>query len=84
MATFEDETLTELVGKYKVLYDKAHPEFHRKDIKNNAWKEVAGALGTDGRIIKNAYVCITIPLAEIYKRDRYIRANRNLRSKDKS
>ena len=27
MATFEDETLAELVRKYKVLYDKAHPEF---------------------------------------------------------
>ena len=48
MATFEDETLVELVRKCKVLYDKAHPEFHRKDIKNNAWKEVAEALGTDG------------------------------------
>ena len=43
MATFKDETLTELVRKYKVLYDKAHPECHRKDIKNNAWKEVAEA-----------------------------------------
>ena len=27
MATFEDETLAELVRRYKVLYDKAHPEF---------------------------------------------------------
>ena len=52
MTTFEDETLAELVRKYKVLYDKAHPEFHRKDIKNNAWKEVVEALGTDGEIIK--------------------------------
>ena len=26
MATFEDETLAELVRKYKVLYDKVHPK----------------------------------------------------------
>ena len=43
MATFKDETLTELVRKYKVLHDKAHPECHRKDIKNNSLKEVAEA-----------------------------------------
>ena len=55
MPTFEDKTLAELVRKYKVLYDKAHPEFHRKDIKNNACKEVAEALGTDGKIIKNCF-----------------------------
>ena len=55
MATFEDETLAELVRNYKVRYDKVHPEFHRKDIKNNAWKEVAEALGTDDKIIKSYF-----------------------------
>ena len=36
MATFEDETLAELARKYKVLHDRAHQEFLRKGIKNNA------------------------------------------------
>ena len=34
---------------------KAHPEFHRKDIKNNTWEEVAEALGTNGKIIKSCF-----------------------------
>ena len=55
MTTFEDETLAELVRKSKVLYDKAHPEFHRKDTKNNAWKEVAEALTPNGKIMKSCF-----------------------------
>ena len=55
MVTFEHETLAELARKYKDLYNKAHPEFHRNGIKNNAWKDVAEALGTDGKIIKSCF-----------------------------
>ena len=40
ITTFEDETLAELVRKYKVLYDKAHPEFHRKDTKITQGKKL--------------------------------------------
>ena len=55
MVTFEHETLAELARKYKDLYNKAHPEFRRNDIKNNSWKDVAEALGTDGKIIKSCF-----------------------------
>ena len=42
MAAYESEHLAETVRNY---------EFHRKDIKRNAWKAVAEALGIeDGKI----------------------------------
>lgn len=40
-----EEDLSVSVQKYTVLYDKGHKEFHRKDIKKNAWKAVAEELG---------------------------------------
>jgi len=39
-----EETLANLVHSYNVLYDKNHKDFHRKDIKSNAWDEIAGKL----------------------------------------
>ena len=33
MAAYESEHIAETVRNYEVLYNKAHPEFHRKDIK---------------------------------------------------
>ena len=51
MAAYESEHLAEAVSNYEVLYNKAQPEFHRKDIKLNTWKAVAEALGIkDGKI----------------------------------
>ena len=51
MAAYESEHLAETGRNYEVLYNKAHPEFHRKDIKRNPWKAVAEALGIeDGKI----------------------------------
>ena len=40
-----EEDLPFSVQKYTVLFDKGHKEFHRKDIKKNAWKAVAEELG---------------------------------------
>lgn len=42
-----DEELAENVKNYQVLYDKSHAEFHRKDIRKNAWNKVAKALGIE-------------------------------------
>ena len=48
-----DEEFSIAVEQFDVLYDKSHPDFHRKDIKNNAWKAVAEKLGLeDGKFIK--------------------------------
>ena len=41
MAVNEEE-LSVIVQKYSVLFDKSHKEFHRKDVKKNAWDAVAG------------------------------------------
>lgn len=46
MAT-NDEELSISVQKYEVLYDKEHPEFHHKDVKRNAWNEVAKDMGME-------------------------------------
>ena len=47
-----EEDLSISVQKYTVLFDKAHKEFHRKDIKRNTWKAVAEELGfEDGKNI---------------------------------
>jgi len=35
------ERLSSAVIDYPVLYDKNHQDYQRKDIKDNAWKEVA-------------------------------------------
>ena len=33
--------------QFKVLYDKSHKDFHRKDINENAWNAVAEELGLE-------------------------------------
>ena len=35
------------VQEYTVLFDKELKEFHRKDVKKNAWKAVAEELGLE-------------------------------------
>ena len=48
-----DEELSIAVEQFDVLYDKSHPDFHRKDTKSNAWKAVAEKLGLeDGKFLK--------------------------------
>ena len=47
MTAYESEHLAETVRNYEMLYNTAHPEFHRKDIKLKAWKAVAEALGIE-------------------------------------
>ena len=47
-----EEDLSISVQKYTVLFDIGHKEFHRKDVKNNAWKAVVKELGfEDGKNI---------------------------------
>ena len=41
-----DEELSIAVEQFDVLYDKSHPDFHKKDIESNAWKAVAGEIGS--------------------------------------
>ena len=41
---FDEETLAHVVQGFPVLYDKAHKEYHRKDVKANAWKAVAAKM----------------------------------------
>ena len=47
MAVVNEEELSVVVQKYLVLYDKSNKEFHRKDVKKNAWKAVAEELGLE-------------------------------------
>ena len=42
-----EEALSNCVQQYKVLYDKNQKDFHRKDIKKNAWNAVAEELGLE-------------------------------------
>ena len=42
-----EEDLVENVKKFPVLYDKSNDEFHRKDIRNNAWTKVAEYRGIE-------------------------------------
>ena len=46
-SSMEEEALSNCVQQYKVLYDKSHKDFHRKDIKKNAWNTVAEELGLE-------------------------------------
>lgn len=47
-----EEELAIIVEKYSVLYDKSHKEFHRKDVKRNAWDAVASDMGLEcGKLI---------------------------------
>ena len=41
----EDITLAEMVRKYPAVYDKAVPEYHRKDVQKNCWNVTATELG---------------------------------------
>ena len=46
-SSMEEEALSNCVQQYKVLYDKSHKGFHRKNIKKNAWNAVAEELGLE-------------------------------------
>ena len=43
----DGETLANQVQEYSVLYDKSHADFHRKDIRKNAWNAIAKDLGLE-------------------------------------
>ena len=52
-----EEELTKIVQNCGVLYDKANKEFHRKDVKQNAWRAVAEQIGIeDGRLTSDSNV----------------------------
>ena len=42
-----EEDKVENVKKFPVLYDKSNDEFHRKDIRKNAWTKVAEYRGIE-------------------------------------
>ena len=44
-SSMEEEAFSNCVQQYKVFYDKSHKDFHRKDIKKNAWNAAAEELG---------------------------------------
>ena len=73
MEELDDETLAELVRGYPVLYDKTHNEFHRKDVKENAWANVAEELGVGKSEAERAFDKL---------RDRFVRARRELAKED--
>ena len=51
MAFLYEKDLAENVKKFPALYDKSNDEFHRKDIRKNAWTKVAESTGIeDGRL----------------------------------
>ena len=51
MAFLNEEDLAENVKKFPVLYVRSNSEFHRKNIRRNAWKKVAEFIGIeDGRL----------------------------------
>ena len=41
MAREEDIALAEIVQKYPAVYDKAVPEYHKKDEQKNCWNVIA-------------------------------------------
>ena len=47
-SSIEEEALSNCVQQYKVLYDKSHKDFHRKDIMKNPWNAVAEEVGLEG------------------------------------
>ena len=52
-----EEELASIVQNYGVLYDKANKEFHRKEVKQNAWRAVAEQMGIeDGRLTSDSHV----------------------------
>ena len=49
---FMYKTKWRLIKRTCLSFDKGHKEFHRKDVKKNAWKAVAEELGfEDGKNI---------------------------------
>ena len=42
-----EEELASIVQNFGVFYDKANKEFHRKDVKQNAWRAVAKQMGIE-------------------------------------
>ncbi|KAF5299022.1 hypothetical protein FQR65_LT19541 [Abscondita terminalis] len=40
----EDEKLIEVVQLFRQVYDKGHPEFKNKRVKENAWRTIAEML----------------------------------------
>ena len=42
------EQLSAYVSEYPVLFDKSNKEYHRKDVKRNAWTEIGEKLGLEG------------------------------------
>ena len=52
-----EEELASTVKNYGVLYGKANKEFHRKDVKQNAWRAVAEQMGIEnGRLTSDSSV----------------------------
>ena len=52
-----EEELASIVQNYRVLYDKANKEFHRKVVKQNAWRAVEEQMGIeDGRLTSDSNV----------------------------
>ena len=47
MAREKDIALAEIVRKYPAVYDKAVPEYHRKDVQKNCWNVIATELGLE-------------------------------------
>ena len=47
MAREKDIALAEIVRKYPAVYDKAVPEYHRKDVQKNCWNVIATELGVE-------------------------------------
>ena len=46
-SSMEEEPSSNCVQQYKVLYDKSHNDFHRKDVKKNAWNAVTEEAGLE-------------------------------------
>ena len=42
------EQLSANVSEYPVLFDKSNKEYHRKDVKRNAWTEIGEKLELEG------------------------------------
>ena len=47
MAREEDIALAEIARKYPAVYDKAVPEYHRKDAQKICWNVIATELGLE-------------------------------------
>ena len=72
----EEEALSNCVQHYKVLFGKSRKDFHRKDIKKNAWNAVAGEVGLeDGAEAEKEFTKL---------REKYSRYKRDLKKKEVS